>query len=117
MLRESIRAIPGARAAYRWWKRLSFGGAGFLYDLERAVGSGGFFEVVNRKRPSGNLADDLQLLKAINLLVNRHEYTTYAVRKLGRPSGFMLDTANACQLGCPSCQHTENREWARLTFK
>ena len=37
--------------------------------------------------------------------------------QVGRPSGFMLDTANACQLGCPSCQHTENREWARVTFK
>src|SRR5260221_3276967 len=117
MLRESIKAIPGAKAAYRWLKRNPFGGSGFLYDLARAVGTSRFFDVVNRRRPSGNPANDLQLLKAINLLVNRHEYTTYAIRKLGRPSGFMLDTANACQLGCPSCQHTENREWARVTFK
>src|SRR5258708_38421069 len=117
MLRESIKAIPGARAAYRWLRRHSFGGAGLLHDIERAVGTAAFFDVVNRRRATGNLADDLQTLKAINLLINKHEYQTYAVRQLGRPSGFMLDTANACQLGCASCQHTPNRDWARVTFK
>jgi MoaA/NifB/PqqE/SkfB family radical SAM enzyme len=58
----------------------------------------------------------LQIIKALNLLVNKHEYFNFTVSKVGRPSGFMLDTVNACQLGCATCQHSYNKEWTSKTF-
>lgn len=117
--RSQIASIPGAKATYRWLQRISDRDSGFLYELDSAVGSSKFLDIANRKSEArtGDLVSDLQLLKAVNLLVNKHEYRLFAVRKVGRPSGFMLDTANACQLGCPSCQHSSNKEWAQLTYK
>ena len=55
-------------------------------------------------------------MKAFNLLINKHEYLKFSVCKVGKPSGFMLDTVNACQLGCPSCQHSANRKWVAMTY-
>src|SRR5262245_3252997 len=50
----------------------------------------------------GKISALLHLTRLINLLVNKHEYVNFSIKKIGRPSGFMLDPANACQLGCPS---------------
>jgi MoaA/NifB/PqqE/SkfB family radical SAM enzyme len=127
-LRQFARSIPGARNAYRAIRgaaattqavlatdRISI----FFRRANAAVGTPRFYKELERKADlrTGDPEIDLQLVKAINLLVNKHEYRQFTVRKVGRPSGFMLDTANACQLGCPSCQHSSNRQWAALTYK
>ena len=55
-------------------------------------------------------------MKCLNLLINKHEYLHQRIAKIGRPIGFMLDPANSCQLGCPSCMNSFNREAAEKTF-
>jgi len=81
----------------------------FLGELERARA-----EFAKTERP--DLSLKLDIVKAINLMVNKHEYLHFRVQKVGRPSGFMLDTVNACQLGCATCQHSFNKEWTAMAF-
>ena len=70
-----------------------------------------------RKIPwRGELRAKLHATRIINLLVNKHEYFRCAIKKVGRPSGFMLDPANACQLGCPTCQHSFNKTYTAQTY-
>jgi MoaA/NifB/PqqE/SkfB family radical SAM enzyme len=55
-------------------------------------------------------------VKLINLAVARHEYRRRSVATIARPVGFMLDPANQCQLGCPSCTNTVNTDHSERTF-
>lgn len=54
--------------------------------------------------------------KAANILVARHEYLHQRINVIARPAGFMVDPANGCQLGCPTCANTYNRDFAAATF-
>lgn len=58
----------------------------------------------------------LLAVKLFNLLLTRHEYTHRQIRKLARPTGFMLDPANGCQLGCATCANTFNAEFSESLF-
>lgn len=67
-------------------------------------------------RARNDASTKLYLIKIINLLINKHEYLRFRISKVGRPSGFMLDPANACQLGCPTCQHSFNKDYTSRTY-
>lgn len=67
-------------------------------------------------RSKDDVTTQLYLVKILNLLINKHEYFSNRIVKVGRPSGFMLDPANACQLGCPTCQHSFNRKYTGNTY-
>lgn len=73
-------------------------------------------DLLRRCRPHDVLSFKLHALRLLNVLTNKYEYSRSAVRKLGRPSGFMLDPANACQLGCPTCQHSWNKRYTAATY-
>ena len=81
------------------------------YDVARLR-----FERSLRGKDAGVLAEVLLAVKCLNLLINKHEYLHQRIAKAGRPIGFMLDPANSCQLGCPSCMNSFNREAAEKTF-
>jgi hypothetical protein len=83
-------------------------GAIFFHTVEGAR------EVFLRRRPK--LEDQLLGVKLINLLIAKHEYLWGAIATTARPIGFMLDPANQCQLGCPSCTNSFNRDFA-ASFK
>jgi MoaA/NifB/PqqE/SkfB family radical SAM enzyme len=55
-------------------------------------------------------------VKVINLLIAKHEYCQGAVSTTARPIGFMLDPANQCHLGCPSCSNSYNTEVVARTY-
>jgi hypothetical protein len=81
-----------------------------------------FFRGVDRARrdfldQEPTLEQKLSALKLINLLIAKHEYQRGAIAVTARPVGFMLDPANQCHLGCPSCTNSYNREYAEATFK
>jgi len=57
------------------------------------------------------------LVKITNLLITKYEYRHRRIQKFAKPIGFMLDPFNACQLGCPTCQNSSNREYVRRTYK
>jgi MoaA/NifB/PqqE/SkfB family radical SAM enzyme len=81
-----------------------------------------FFRAVDHAKAKyqNAIKDDLQKaligLKVCNLLIAKHEYQRGAIVTTAHPVSFMLDTANQCQLGCPSCTNTLNREFADRTF-
>jgi hypothetical protein len=99
-------------------------------DIERLVGtiheavpqsSAAFFHAVDyarlRFRDAVSSLDDALLgAKVINLLIAKHEYLRGVFATTARPLGFMLDPANQCHLGCPSCTNSFNREYAERTF-
>lgn len=81
-----------------------------------------FFPVVDRAREKfiarhASLADSLLAVKLINLLIAKHEYLKGAIVTTARPVGFMLDPANQCHLGCPSCSNSFNAEFSAATYK
>lgn len=92
--------------------------------IQVAAGGEGdsFFRAVDRAKAdyARAVGDDLQQaitgLKMANLLVARYEYDRGHVVTVAQPISFMLDTANQCQLGCPSCTNTFNRDYAEATF-
>jgi pyruvate-formate lyase-activating enzyme len=59
-------------------------------------------------RSQAALAHALIGVKVINLLIAKHEYLRSSVATCARPIGFMLDPANQCHLGCPSCVNSYN---------
>ena len=71
-------------------------------------------EAFLRRRPK--LDDQLLAVKLINLLTAKHEYLWGAIATTARPIGFMLDPANQCHLGCPSCTNSYNRAVSEQTF-
>jgi hypothetical protein len=102
-----------------------------LHDLVRSIDSvvtqpsSIFFFAVDRARlkfrdavlSADALGDGLLGVKLINLVIAKHEYLWGAVAKAARPIGFMLDPANQCHLGCPSCTNSFNREVADKLYK
>ena len=68
------------------------------------------------KAAGGDLRLRLLGVKIVNLLITKHEYRHGYVRKSGRPIGFLVDPANQCHLGCPSCTNTFNRSYADAAF-
>lgn len=62
-----------------------------------------------RARHDGSLAQALLAVRLINLLTAKHEYLWGATATTARPIGFMLDPANQCHLGCPSCVNSHNK--------
>jgi MoaA/NifB/PqqE/SkfB family radical SAM enzyme len=77
-----------------------------------------FFRTVDRARddylrrnPQLPLEDKLFLVKVLNVLVIKYEYTNYHAKLLGRPVGFMLDPFNGCNLRCPSCHNSGNQAY------
>jgi MoaA/NifB/PqqE/SkfB family radical SAM enzyme len=54
----------------------------------------------------------LLALKACNLLAADYHYRHGHASLCSRPVQLMIDPANACQLRCPGCVHSENRSWA-----
>jgi hypothetical protein len=64
----------------------------------------------------GDLPKALLGRKISNLLAAKHEYLRGSIVTTARPISFMLDTANQCQLGCPSCTNTFNRAYADALF-
>jgi MoaA/NifB/PqqE/SkfB family radical SAM enzyme len=81
-----------------------------------------FFRVVDTARDRyreaicGDLPKAILGLKISNLLIAKHEYLRGSIVTTAHPISFMLDTANQCQLGCPSCTNTFNRAYADATF-
>jgi MoaA/NifB/PqqE/SkfB family radical SAM enzyme len=80
-----------------------------------------FFHIVDQRREQfletkPTLADTLVAIKIINLLIAKHEYFRGSIATTARPVGFMLDPANQCHLGCPSCTNTYNREYSETNF-
>lgn len=81
-----------------------------------------FFQAVDRakSRFRSEVGDDLESaligLKIANLLISKHEYLRGSVVTVAHPVSFMLDTANQCQLGCPSCTNSFNKEVTEATF-
>jgi hypothetical protein len=69
-----------------------------------------------RTPASRDLPTALLAVKLFNLLLTKHEYMQRSVAKIARPIGFMLDPANACQLGCPGCTNSFNRAYADATY-
>ena len=61
-----------------------------------------------RARWDGSMAQALLAVRLINLLTAKHEYLWGATATTARPVGFMLDPANQCHLGCPSCVNSFN---------
>lgn len=68
------------------------------------------------RRGFRSLEEALLGVKLINLAIVRYEYRRRSVATIGRPVGFMMDTANQCQLGCPSCMNTVNTAHSEATF-
>ena len=62
------------------------------------------------------LAYALLGVKVINLLIAKHEYRQGTVSTIARPIGFMLDPANQCHLGCPSCGNSYNTDFVARTY-
>ena len=62
----------------------------------------------SKMRSQAALAHALIGVKVINLLIAKHEYLRSSVATCARPIGFMLDPANQCHLGCPSCVNSYN---------
>jgi hypothetical protein len=54
----------------------------------------------------------LLAMKLANLFVVQRDYDDRTIALSGRPLGFMLDPANGCNLGCPTCANTFNKEYA-----
>jgi hypothetical protein len=115
-------------------QRACFGHTGFALRalaqrINEAVSepSATFFRVVDAARMSFRdatlttsefdvLGHALLGVKVINLLIAKHEYLRGAIATTARPIGFMLDPANQCHLGCPSCTNSYNREHVERTF-
>lgn len=72
-----------------------------------------FVEVM--AKPDG-LEDALLGIKLINLLIAKHEYQRGHIAVTARPIGVMLDPANQCHLGCPSCVNSYNTEAVSRVF-
>jgi MoaA/NifB/PqqE/SkfB family radical SAM enzyme len=70
-----------------------------------------YFETIREDLPKALLG-----LKISNLLVAKHEYLRGSIVTTAQPISFMLDTANQCQLGCPSCTNTFNRAYGDALF-
>jgi pyruvate-formate lyase-activating enzyme len=126
MIKQFIKTLPGFHIAKALRHEILYPRIGLraaLIDCDEFCGGStkdflSAIDIAKIKfgRANKSLAAHLRAIKAFNLLVNKHEYLKFAVQKVGRPSGFMLDTVNACQLGCPSCQHTVNAKWAAMTY-
>jgi hypothetical protein len=136
-LRERDSAI-GERNQYliqlQAVQRACFGATGFALRalaqrINEAVGepSSKFFSTVDGARMAFRdatlttaefdvLGHALLGVKLINLLTAKHEYLRGAIATTARPMGFMLDPANQCHLGCPSCSNSFNREHVERTF-
>jgi len=54
----------------------------------------------------------LLTLKLCNLAIARYHFVSRHTVLLSRPYQLTVDPTNACQLGCPGCVHTTNREYA-----
>lgn len=65
----------------------------------------------------GEIEHALLGIKLINLMVAKHEYLGGHIKTTARPTAFMLDPANQCQLGCSTCINTTNTAWADTAFK
>jgi MoaA/NifB/PqqE/SkfB family radical SAM enzyme len=70
-----------------------------------------------RLRWNGSLDDALIAVRVTNLLIAKHEYLWGAISTTARPIGAMLDPANQCHLGCPSCSNSFNEEVVARSFK
>jgi MoaA/NifB/PqqE/SkfB family radical SAM enzyme len=53
-------------------------------------------------------------LKILNLCLAKYHYVRRSVRVLSRPMGVVVDPANACNLACPGCVHSENAKELKL---
>src|SRR5262249_10617492 len=109
VLENVVRPVPVHQLFLEGEKSIDLPTLDFLAALDKSR-----LEFARAAKP--DLSLQLEVVKALNLLVNKHEYLKFGIRKVGRPSGFMLDTVNACQLGCATCQHTYNKEWASRAF-
>ena len=54
----------------------------------------------------------LLTLKLCNLAIARYHFANRHAVLMSRPLQVTVDPTNACQLGCPGCVHTTNREYA-----
>ena len=53
-------------------------------------------------------------LKLCNLAVARHHHRNRHSVLMSKPFQLTVDTTNACQLACPACVHTSNKEYSAL---
>jgi MoaA/NifB/PqqE/SkfB family radical SAM enzyme len=58
----------------------------------------------------------LYLMKSVNLVHLEWEYSQRFSLLSARPTNYLLDGSNNCQLGCGSCQHTFDRSYASANF-
>jgi MoaA/NifB/PqqE/SkfB family radical SAM enzyme len=56
----------------------------------------------------------LLILKAVNLLLCHHHWRHRHAWLSSSPVTFLIDPANACQLCCPGCVHSDNEDFTRL---
>jgi MoaA/NifB/PqqE/SkfB family radical SAM enzyme len=81
-------------------------------------------EILDRSKPKlfdclhGAFASPVEAkavaLKILNLCLAKYHYTRRSVRVLSRPMGVVVDPANACNLACPGCVHSENAKELKL---
>lgn len=64
-----------------------------------------------RRNQGLTLEQKLFLLKVINILILKYEYSNYHAKVIGMPVGFMLDPFNGCNLRCPSCHNSPNVQY------
>jgi MoaA/NifB/PqqE/SkfB family radical SAM enzyme len=55
-------------------------------------------------------------LKLTNFAVAKYHYLNRHVRLASRPLTLMHDPSNVCQLRCPACVHTENKQFSSLAL-
>ena len=58
----------------------------------------------------------LYIIKSCNLVHTEWEYKQKFAYLTCKPTNYLLDCTNNCQLGCGSCQHTTDRAYASLHF-
>lgn len=58
----------------------------------------------------------LFVIKSCNLVSVEWEYKNRFTFLLSRPTNYLLDATNNCQLGCGNCQHTFDRNHAAAAF-
>ena len=83
----------------------------FLEDLDRV--SEKYVRSSAKKQTTDHF---LCILKACNLVHLRYEYKKKFVYLASRPTNYLLDTTNNCQLGCGNCIHTFDKAYAADTF-
>ena len=83
----------------------------FLNDLDRIKSR---YLPVSRRSPTADYF--LYVLKSCNLVHAEWEYKQKFPYLTCRPTNYLLDCTNNCQLGCGGCRHTADREYASINF-